>query len=145
MSIYRKSDPYRWSEPQSNAYASRAPVPLRAPTQMSVGQEERKRLRKASPANMPLPRTLTWVASLPPNVQPTALLRQYARIANLVAAAWGAPKPFDAYMESLLNDTRGNRRGLPSEVLDELVTLQRYHHDTIREDDAPWETVSKRG
>ncbi len=149
MSISSKSNPSPSSDPRSDVDATKTieetPVPLPAPTQVSAEQEERKRLRKASPANIPLPRTLAWVASLPPNVQPTALLRQYARIANLIASTWGAPAPFNAYIESLLTDKRGNRRGLPREVMDELVTLQHYHEDTIREDDAPWETVGKRG
>jgi len=45
-------------------------------------------LRKAAPANEPLARTLEWIASLPADVQPTALLRHYARIANVIAAVW---------------------------------------------------------
>jgi hypothetical protein len=31
---------------------------------------------------------LEWIASLPADVQPTALLRHYARIANVIAAVW---------------------------------------------------------
>ena len=65
--------------------------------------------------------------NLPPDVQPTALLRLYARIANLIVATWRDPKAFGAYMDSLLHDKRGNRRGYSSEVDAELVTLKRPH------------------
>jgi len=93
---------------------------------MSVGVEEHKHLRKAAPANIALRRTLMWVASLPPTVRPTALVRRFAGIANLIAATWGDEKAFDTYMESLLTDKRGNRKGLPPHVVGELVALQRY-------------------
>jgi hypothetical protein len=73
-----------------------------------------------------------WVASLPPTVQPTALVRRFARIANLVAATWGDEKAFDSYMELLLTDNRGNRKGLPPDVVAELVAVQRYRH-TLQE------------
>jgi hypothetical protein len=112
-----------------------------SPNNVEVG--EKKHLRKAAPAKMLLPRTSTWVASLPPVVQPTALVRKFARIANLIAATWDDPKSFDAYMESLLTDKRGKRQGFPADVLAELVTLQRYH-DTLK-DESAWNAVGKRG
>src|ERR1043165_2783499 len=62
--------------------------------------EQYRQLRKASPAGVLLPRTKEWAAGLPPEVQPQALMRRYARIANLIAAAWGEAKAFHAYMES---------------------------------------------
>ena len=144
VSIYRKVDLYPRSDVYANETLEEELVPPRTTSRMHVGLEEHKHLRKTAPANMPLPRTLTWVASLPPNVQPTALLRRYARIANLIAATWEDPKSFDAYIESLLTDTRGSRRGFPSDVLSELVALQRYY-DILRKDDSPWSIVGKRG
>jgi hypothetical protein len=65
--------------------------------------------------------------NLPPDVQPTALLRLYARIDNIIVATWRDPKAFGAYMDSLLHDKRGNRRGYSSEVDAELVALKRPH------------------
>ena len=94
---------------------------------------------------MPVPHTLQWADALPPGVRPTALLRQFARIANLIAATWRDSEHFDAYMGSLLTDTRGNRRGFPVEVLRELEALRRYR-DTLDEGDkSAWSTVRKRG
>jgi hypothetical protein len=93
---------------------------------------------------MLLPPTWKWVESLPPNIRPSALLRQYPRIANLVAAAWGDRKSFDTYMDSLLTDKRGNRQGFPPEVLKDLAELRRFY-DVAKDDTSVWHTVRKRG
>ena len=105
MSIYRKYDAMRL--PSNDVYASSrdsskslAERPS-APAQDATQREDRKRGRKAAPANVPLPRTLIWVASLPSSVKPPALLRQYARIANVLAAAWDDPKATSSYMNCL--------------------------------------------
>ncbi len=101
-------------------------VPLHTQPRMIVAHEQYKHLRKAAPADGPLARTLRWVEDLPPDVRPTALLRLHPRIANLIAATWGDPKAFGAYMESLLRDTRGNRQGFPPKIVAELVALKHY-------------------
>ena len=143
MSVYRKFDQYPRSRSDVHADTT-IQGPLRATSRKIVGIEDRKHLRKAAPATMPLPFAFKWVATLPPNVRPTALLRQYPRIANLIAAAWRDPKAFDTYMESLLTDKRGNRRGFSPEILNELVAVQRYYN--IHKDDVSvWHTVGKRG
>jgi len=142
MSIYRNFA----LPPRSDVYANEQEmlVPRDEPSQVDVGLEEHRHLRKGAPANVPLRRTLTWVAGLPPNVQPTALVGHFARIANLIAATWGDRKTFDSYMESLLTDRRGNRKGFPPEVLAELMALQRYR-DSLEVEDVAWDTVGKRG
>jgi hypothetical protein len=103
-----------------------------------------KDLRRAAPASIVLPPTWKWVESLPPNIRPSALLRQYPRIANLIAAAWGDRKSFDTYMDSLLADKRGNRKGFPPEVLKDLAELRRFY-DVAKDDTSVWHTVRKRG
>jgi hypothetical protein len=142
MSIHRKFA----LRPRSDAYANveKRLVLRQTPRHMNVGLEGHKRLRKEARANTPLRCTLMWVASLPPDVQPTALVRHFARIANLIAATWRDPKSFEICMESLFIDKRGNRQGFPPEVLAELVALQR-HHDFLMDDDAARETIGKRG
>jgi hypothetical protein len=102
-------------------------VPRGTTSRMDIGFEEYRQLRRAEPACKPLPRTLRWVASLPPNVQPTALLRHYARIANVMAATWEHSTSLRSYMDCLFSDNRGNRQGFPQDVLRELVALKRYH------------------
>lgn len=90
-------------------------------------EADHRRLRKAAPATDPLPRTLKWVASLPPNVRPVALLRHYARIANVIALTWDDPISCIPYMNSLFIDTRANRQGFPPDVLSELREIRRHY------------------
>ena len=146
MSIYRKSEPDR--RPQSDVHVDatvqRGAVAQRSTSPTNVGPGDGKHLRRAAPASMLLPPTWKWVESLPPNVRPSALLRQYPRIANLVAAAWGDRKSFDAYMDSLLTDKRGSRQGFPPEVLKDLAALRRFH-EIAKDDTSVWHTVTKRG
>jgi hypothetical protein len=53
-------------------------------------------------------------------------MRQYPRVANMIALLWGEPTrtALDRYMEALLVDTRGNRRGFPPEVANDLMVLR---------------------
>jgi hypothetical protein len=128
MSIYRTSDRL----PRSDVHAEEAveerwaPVPSRGASQIDIELDQYQHMRKAAPINRPFPQTLSWCASLPGEIRPNALVRRYARIANLIAVSWGDRKSFRAYMESLLTDTRGNRRGFPPDVLGNLVALQHY-------------------
>src|SRR6516165_8990328 len=85
-------------------------------------------LRKATPANTLFRSTLAWVESLPPELRPVALMRDFARIANLIAATWDDLEGFESYMASLLTDKRGNRKGFPPDVRAELVALGQYRY-----------------
>src|SRR5580765_3129132 len=138
MSIYRKFEPYPL--PRSDVHAEdtieKWPAPKRAAPPSSEGPKDPKQQRRWAPANILVPPTVKWVESLPPNIRPNTLLRQYARIANLIAAAWKDPKAFDSYMESLLTDKRGNRKGFPKDVMEELIALQRYHAVRNKDDNS---------
>jgi hypothetical protein len=112
-----------------------------------TGAEAYKRLRKNQPANIPLPRTKAWFENLPPSARPSALMRQFPRIANFIAAAWDDLVQFEIYVDSLLNDKRGGRKGFPSDVIAELGTLDTYRH-TVQECAPPaiaWSDVGRRG
>lgn len=150
MSIYRKFDALRL--PSNDVYAHAEPSskqlesPVTPPQRPSPGEEqERRSHRKAAPANVPLPRTLNWVEDLPSSVKPTALLRQYARIANVFAATWNDPKALSSYMNCLLRDDRGNRKGLPPNILREIRTLREYHATINAAHSSTWTVVRKRG
>jgi len=84
--------------------------------------------RKQIPLNDLLNPTLRWSASLPPSVRPLALLNRFPRLANIVAASWKEPLSFRAYLDDLLTDRRGGRKGLPPEVRAELDNLRRYYY-----------------
>ena len=91
-------------------------IPLsEAQVRAAAAQNEAgKRMRsKAEPANIALPRTLEWAFNLPRSVQPHELLRSFGRVANLVAANWDDAEATVAYLQGLLVDTRGCRRGWP--------------------------------
>jgi hypothetical protein len=129
MSIYRISDRCPRSDVYAPAIEDRR-LALARPSAASLGNLDLgnyQHLRKATPANRAFPRTLTWISTLPADIRPTALVRRYPRIANLIAAVWGDSSCFASYMESLLTDKRGNRRGFPPDVSENLLSLQRYY------------------
>lgn len=83
-------------------------------------------LRRRQPYNELLPATIRWEESLPAELRPLALLKIFPRIANILARAWRDPAEFQISLSDLLVDRRGNRRGFPVEVLQELLTLRDY-------------------
>ena len=83
-------------------------------------------LRRAQPLNQALPSTLRWVAQLPPSICLHSLLREFPRIVNVLARLWPDAASFAAYLDSLLNDRRGGRRGFPPEVQHDLLMLRDY-------------------
>jgi hypothetical protein len=83
--------------------------------------------RKASPAAVPLKTTAAWMENLPAEVQPHAIYDRMPRIANLVAALWSRPDAAKAYLDSLLVDRRGGRKGFAKDILDDMRKLQAYY------------------
>jgi len=148
VSTYRKFAPMQRvaHDVRTDVYAietMKAPLVRRLSPQIQLGLDEYKHLRIANPASTPLPRTLKWFESLPPRVRPMALIRQFARIANLIAATWSNREYFETYMESLLTDQRGNRQGFPPDVLAELSALEVYRL-AIQDSDLPSADVKRR-
>jgi hypothetical protein len=105
-------------------------VHLDSTAQIRSEAEDCEPASDAIPAEMPLRRTLEWAARLPDAVLPSALMCRYARVANVIAATWEDPKAFRDYMSSLFSNRPVNRRPFPPDVLDELITLQRYFDET---------------
>jgi len=82
--------------------------------------------RRARPAEVLLPVTVARLRALPDEVKPRQLAGQFPRVANLVAMHWDDDVAFPAYLEALVTDQRGGRRGFPEVVRDELRTLRDY-------------------
>jgi hypothetical protein len=144
LSIYRKFDAMRL--PSNDVYArtgASAKQPA-APVGSPQGPKHEHH-RKGVPANVLLPRTLKWVEGLPPSVKPTALLRHYARIANVLAAAWDDPKAVSSYLDCLFRDERGDRNGFPPDVSRDLLALREYHANLNGEHSSTWTVLRKRG
>jgi len=83
--------------------------------------------RKAKPVEVLLPRTVSWIAALPVEFQPTATARAFPRIANQLATLWSIPGEMASYFIELLVDNRGGRHGFPVRVLGELHALRQYY------------------
>jgi hypothetical protein len=93
---------------------------------MSSLDREPQWQRRAQPLNYPLPGTFQWVASLPRDLRPLALLELFPRIANILAQSWTDQGALRDYIDSLLVDRRGGRRGFPGEVQRELLSLSDF-------------------
>ena len=63
---------------------------------------------------------------MPDEVQPLALLQSLPRIANTIAHLWHDDAALRAYLDELLVDQRGGRRGFPPEIQNELLILREY-------------------
>ena len=144
MSIYRLADRCPRSDVHAPAIEDRQ-LALATPSGASlikIDVGDYQHLRKATPVNRIFPRTSTWLATLPDDIRPNALVRRFPRIANMLAAVWAKSEFFHTYMKSLLTDTRGNRRGFPPDVLDDLVSLERYY-DAVTGTQSPWNTSGR--
>ena len=104
----------------------------------SVDWEKR---REPHAAEMLRTATLQWILKLPPRVQPRHLQVRYPRIANKMAANWDNVAVCESFLESLLTDKRGGRKGFPLAVAQEIASLRdhyfRLHHKNL----TPWDHV----
>ncbi len=66
---------------------------------------------------------------LPAHRRPYALARKHVRIVNMIAALWHRPEECRGYLDELLIDRRGERKGFPADVLQDLVGLRRLHEE----------------
>jgi hypothetical protein len=90
--------------------------------------------------------TLQWLASLPEDIRPEELPVRFPRIANALARRWGDRDTCRTYLDDVLIDKRGTRRGLPDEVADELATLKNYFETVLFPvPQTAWDEVAARG
>jgi len=87
--------------------------------------------RRPQPPEVLVADTIKWLASLPPDVRPTALPTQFVRIANALSRIWSDHRRCLEYLEDLLIDRRGGRQGFPFEVALEIAGLKDYYETTI--------------
>ena len=136
MSIYRRTDRVPLNDLAVGVYQK--------PSGAAPGaSEDWTKRRAAQPAGGLLRPTVAWAAALPAEVQPTALMAEFPRVANLVAVLWKDPDSLRRYVDDLLVDKRGNRQGFPLDVLREIFDLRAHydelHPPTLR----PWEVMNK--
>ena len=73
---------------------------------------------------------------LRPDVQPQALVIQFPRLANRIAADWGSPEMCRSFLHQLVVDQRGNRRGFPEDVTRDILALWSFYaelHPVVEE------------
>ena len=100
-------------------------------------------MRRAAPAGELLKTTVAWFSELPPDVQPRALVAKYPRIANALCAAWRHPQAFKDFMDELLIDRRGGRKGFPADILRDLLALRTHFHSVYPDNFNAWQTPLK--
>jgi hypothetical protein len=75
--------------------------------------------------------TISWLMSLPENLRPLHLARQFPRIANKLAEAWQRPVNCDKVFDELMIDHRGTRQGFSHEVAKEIADLRGYYNTEV--------------
>lgn len=90
----------------------------------SIAGPRNRRWRQ--PLDQQLPATARWVATLPSEIQPLALLQRFPRIANDLARVWHDDTELQLHLDELLTDRRGGRQGFPPEIHQELLMLREY-------------------
>jgi hypothetical protein len=69
--------------------------------------------------------------TIPPPVAPTQLAAEFPRIANRIAGLWKIPRQMDPYLDSLIMDKRGGRKGFPAPIAWELLRLKDYYQTVV--------------
>ena len=83
--------------------------------------------------------TVRLLFGMPRGIRPLRLQEEFPRIANELPKRWRDTPSLRAYLTGLLEDRRGNRRGFPPLVREELEALTRF---VEQRPDSPPNTVS---
>ena len=111
------------------------------PTKPGASQLTLKRTQ--TPKEPLLDVTRTWLASLPQDVRPMELPRQYPRIANRLRQLWKQVARCEEYLDDLLVDRRGTRKGFPPKIVQEVEALREYHALLYPSGRSPWDHVEE--
>src|SRR5512134_133945 len=71
--------------------------------------------------------TVRWLATLPEHVRPVELTRKFPRIANKIAMLWRRVARCEEFLDELVVDHRGGRKGFPMAIAQELTALRRHY------------------
>ena len=96
--------------------------------------------RKAASAESLRTATIQWILKLPPHVQPRHLQVKYPRVANRIAALWQESTGCESYLDDLLTDKRGGRKGFPLNVAQEVASIRDYYF-RLHHKGTAWEHV----
>ena len=99
------------------------------------------RARTQQNDNVLLDTTLSWMARLPKDVRPMVLAARYPRIANNIAGMWRRVARCEEYLDTLVVDRRGNRKGFPPDVAQELNNLRGFYAELHPDNRSGWNQV----
>jgi len=113
-------------------------------------ESQRKRVDAGAPAARRAPQestilldaTTLWMAGLPQEVRPIALARTFPRIANNIAELWRHVARCEDYFATLVVDQRGDRKGFPPDVAQELTALCSYYAELHPRNGSGWDLVA---
>jgi hypothetical protein len=88
--------------------------------------------------------TIAWMAELPYAVRPTELARRFPRIANSIAELWRRVSRCEEYLDSMVVDQRGDRKGFPPAVAMEITALRAYYAELHPRTKATWDPEHSR-
>lgn len=71
--------------------------------------------------------THLWLRRVPPRIHPRHLCRYHPHLANRLAECWGDGERVRHFIDDVLIDHRGGRRGLSDRVKSELQCIERFH------------------
>jgi hypothetical protein len=70
--------------------------------------------------------------------------RHFPRIANSIAESWRRVARCEEYFDTLVVDSRGNRKGFPPEVARELIKLRGFYSTLHPDNRSVWDMVEVR-
>ena len=99
--------------------------------------------RNPDAAPVLLDTTVAWMAELPYAARPSELARQHPRIANSIAELWRRVARCEEYLDALLVDQRGDRKGFPPAVAHELTALRVHYAELHPSNRSTWDLVER--
>jgi hypothetical protein len=102
------------------------PVTLRGSSYVSPQAPSYRRRPESERDKRLTPEAFQWLHELPRHERPVQLALQFPRIVNKMADIWEDEKATTSYLQELLVDHRGNRRGFPAPVVGDLMRLRAY-------------------
>jgi hypothetical protein len=111
---------------------------------LSKGDDPPKtHVRRSDAKPILLDATVSWMAELPCAVRPNELASRFPRIANSIADLWRRVARCEEYLDSLVVDQRGDRKGFPSVVAQELAALRSYYAELHPGTTSTWDFVER--
>jgi hypothetical protein len=97
--------------------------------------------RKQAPTETLSDETAAWMADLPESARPRQLALRYARIANRICKLWPERLKCERFLDDLMTDHRGGRKGFPLHIANELATLRDHYFRLHHQGKSAWEHV----